>query len=303
MSESTDENLPKKKTVDGLTKMYKEMKGTESATFALGGVFSALGFLEPLMKPLEVILTIVGSLFKVMAAEILPPVMDALQPLFDALMELQPVFAQLGQQIGALLAVVLPPLINLFLRLFQAIQPVIPKIMDFISTLINLLIQAITPLLPPITNIINLIVDLAVSALPLLIPVLTNIINIIIIVLRPILDWLNSLSPSELALVIYTLGIGLSALYGLYTGGPWLAALYAGLWAAVMSPLLFMQEGAILTRPTAMVGGEAGAEGVIPLDQFWSKMDEMTYQQQQTNEYLYAIYKDKKFRHDLRRGF
>ena len=34
-------------------------------------------------------------------------------------------------------------------------------------------------------------------------------------------------------------------------------------------------KGGIMTRPTLFGGGEAGAEGIVPLDPFWSRMDKM----------------------------
>lgn len=279
--EITDADLPKKKKVKGLKDMFKSISDAGDASAGMGGMFSMLAILEPIMKPLEIVLKIIGTLFQVMGAEILPPLMEAMQPIFDMLMDLQPVFAELGQHIGNLLAMILPPLIELFIMLFVAIKPLIPKLMELVVLFVNLIVQA----------------------LPLILPIITTIVTVIIAVLKPILDWLGSISPSELALVIYFLGLGLSALYGLFTGGPWMAAIYGALWAALMSPLLFMQEGGILTRPTRIVGGEAGNEGVIPLDQFWASLDEMTTQQEQTNTYLREIRNDKLFRHSLRRGF
>lgn len=278
--EITDDDLPKKKKVKGLKAMFKSITEASDGAEGMGGMFSMFSILAPLMKPLEIILQIVGSLFQVMGAEILPPLMEALEPIFDILMGLAPVFAEIGQEIGKLLAAVLPPLVEIFVMLFLAIKPLIPKLMELFA----------------------LFMDLIVKALPLIMPIITMIVDVIIAILTPILDWLGTLNPSELALVIYVLGLGLSALYGLYTGGPWMAAIYGALWAALMSPLLFMQEGGILTRPT-IIGGEAGAEGVIPLDQFWAALDEMTILQEETNEYLRDIRNDKIFRHSLRRGF
>jgi len=46
----------------------------------------------------------------------------------------------------------------------------------------------------------------------------------------------------------------------------YLGALYAGIAAVALAPLLMMQHGGILTKPTPMIGGEAGPEAVIPLD-------------------------------------
>lgn len=274
-------DLPKKKSVQRLKDMFKSVSEAGGASEGMGGMFSALSILEPLMKPLEIVLQIVGSLFQVMGAEILPPLMEAMEPIFEILIDLTPVFAEIGREIGKLVAAILPPLIELFVIFFLAIKPLIPKLME----------------------LVKIFVDLIVKVIPLILPIITTIVEVIIAALKPILDWLTQLSPHELALVIYFLGLGLSALYGLFTGGPWTAAIYGALWAAMMAPLLFMQEGGILTQPTAIVGGEAGNEGVIPLDQFWESLDAMTVQQEETNTYLRQIRDDKIFRHNLRRGF
>jgi len=277
--EITDEDIPKKKDIKGLKDMFKSIKQAGFAAGPLGGVFTAMEILEPLLKPLEVVMRIVGGLFAVMAAEILPPLMEALEPLFDLLMGLQPLFAQLGEYIGQLIATFLPPLINLFINFVNALKPMIPTLME----------------------VIGQIIQLVINVLPILIDIFLKIANVVLAVLKPILDWLNSLSPAELGAVIYVFGIGLSALYGLMHGGPYVAALYAGLWAGFMAgPLLAgYQEGGIAMGPQIATLAETEPELIAPLTPFNRRMDAMISAQEETNSYLKEILEEKIFRHTL----
>lgn len=247
-------NIPDEKKSKALSAMWKDMQRATGAATALGGVFGIMEMLEPLLKPLEIVLTIIGNLFMVMASEILPPLMVAFQPLFDFLIELTPLFQEIGVLIGQLVAEYLPPIILLLMQFFKALMP----------------------LIPPLINIISLIIEIALKLLPVLIEVFTNVANIIIAILQPILSWLASLSPSQLGLLFYVFGLGISALYGLLQGGPALAAIYGGLWAGIMSPLLSMQAGGIATRPVVAEVGHGG-EAVIPLDEWRFSNQELIY--------------------------
>ena len=130
--------------------------------------------------------------------------------------------------------------------------------------------------------------------------------NVVLAVLKPILDWLSSLSAGQLSAVIYAFGLGLSALWGfLHMGGPWGAAIGAGLWAAFMTGPLLMgfAEGGIALGPVNARIAENEPELVAPLSPFNRRMDAMIEAQEETNMYLREIRDDKKFRHQLRRGF
>lgn len=256
MSEMQEQgkNIPDEKKLKALSGMYKDMRRATGAASALGGIFGIMEMLEPLLKPLEIVLTIIGNLFMVMASEILPPLMVAFQPLFDFLIELTPLFQEIGILIGQLVAEYLPPIILLLMQFFKALMP----------------------LIPPLINIIGLIIQIALKLLPVLITVFTNIANIIIAIFQPILSWLASLSPSQLGLLFYTFGLGISTLYGLLQGGPVLAAIYGGLWAGIMSPLLSMQAGGIAMRPVVAEVGHGG-EAVVPLDEWRLSNQELIY--------------------------
>ena len=92
-----------------------------------------------------------------------------------------------------------------------------------------------------------------------------NLLTIVMSILAPVINWLGSMSPSELGRTVYAIGLAMSAMYGLLTGGPWTALAYGLFWAAAMAPLLFMAEGGVVTRPTLAIIGEKGPEAVIPL--------------------------------------
>ena len=275
----SEENMPKKKHFKGLTKMFKSIKGAGLSAGSLGGVFSAMELLSPLLKPLEVVMKIIGGLFAAMAAEILPPLMEALEPVFDMLMDLTPLFTEIGVYIGELVAEFLPPLITILLDFMEAIKPLIPKIME----------------------IIRAVMELAMKVLPILIDIFLKVADIVLAVLKPILDWLGSLSAAELGAVIYAFGLGLSAIWGfMHMGGPWGAAAATAIWATTMVPLLSMQEGGIAMSPTrAMVGDVPGGEIVAPLTPFNRRMDSMITAQEETNRLLSQMYEEKLFRHTL----
>jgi len=259
----TDKDLPKKKTTKNLTEMFKSIKGTESASNSLEGVFSALELLEPLLMPLQVILEIIGMLFGVMAGEILPPLMEALEPIFDMLIDLAPMFEELGAIFGQLIAAVLPTLVQLFIDVFKALLPVIP-----------------------------ILLDLAQKLLPILVDVILHIVNVIVAVLKPILNWLNSLSAGQLAAVMYALFVGMAFFYGLMHAPPGagvaLGTAMAGMVAAVMAPMLSLQEGGILTRPTIVEAGHGG-EAVIPLDEWRNSNQELIWATEDNGERLERI--------------
>ena len=250
--EVKEKDLPKEKTIKGLTAMFKEIKKSSPAAGPLAGVFGALEMLEPLLMPLQVILEIVGALFEVMAGEILPPLMEALQPVFDFLIELTPLFKQLGSLIGNMVKAIMPLLVKSFMDVLKAIFPIIPKILE-----------------------------LAEKVLPILIDIVVKIVQIITVALKPILDWLNSLSPGELAAVIYALLVGLAFFYGMAHAPPGYGAIMGAAMAAFvagfMAPLLFLQAGGILTKATPLIAGEAGAEAVIPLDEWRDSNQELIW--------------------------
>ncbi|KKN76292.1 hypothetical protein LCGC14_0371440 [marine sediment metagenome] len=264
--------------------MFKSIKNAALSSGPLGAVFSAMELLQPLLKPLEIIMTIIGSLFTAMAAEILPPLMDALAPVFEMLIELTPLFQEIGTNIGELITEFLPPLVNILKNFMISLKPLIPVIM----------------------KIIKQIMDLALVVLPILINVFMTIANVALAVLKPILEWLSSLNAGQLSAVIYAFGLGLSALWGfLHMGGPWGAAIGAGLWAGFMTGPLLMGfgQGGVAMEPQVAMLAENEPELVAPLSPFNRRMDDMISAQEETNTYLRLMYEDKVFRHELRRGF
>ncbi|HEC66637.1 MAG TPA: hypothetical protein ENI23_15280 [bacterium] len=287
----------KKKHLKGLTGMFKSIKGAGDSSGGLLGMFTSMEALSPLLKPLEIIMKIIGSLFGAMAAEILPPLLDALDPIFEMLMDLTPLFAELGVMIGELVAEFLPPLVKIFLEFILSLKPLVPAIFQ----------------------IIKAIMELAIDALPILINIFMVIVDVILSVLKPVLDWLGSLNAAELSAVLYAFGLGLSALWGLMHFGPIGAAIGAAIWAGVMTGPLLMRpaegrivgsvnarfaEGGFAMGPIdARVGDVPGGEIIAPLTPFNRRLDAMITAQEETNILLSNIYAEKKFRHQLSGGW
>lgn len=269
-------DLPKKGIIKSLTEMFKSMKDTEDSAGGLGGMFSALELLAPILEPFQIILEIIGMLFSVMAAEILPPLMEALEPIFEMLIDLAPLFKEIGKLIGGMVKSILPLLVKAFMSIMKAIMPLLP-----------------------------VLIDLAKKILPILIEVVVHIVNVITAVLKPILNWLASLSASELAAVMYALFVGIAFFYGLLHAPPGAGVVvglaFAGLVAAIMLPMLFA-EGGIVTQPTMGIVGEAGAEAVVPLDEWRDSNQEVIWALEDNGEKLDHINRQLYFATRKRRG-
>lgn len=282
MAEEEVKEIPSKKRIKGLTNMFKTIKGAGLSAGPLGAVFKVLSSLEPLLKPLEVVMKIVGALFAVMAAEILPPLMTALQPLFDALMEMMPFFAEIGVLIGEIVTTILPPLIEIFIELM-------PTIKIIIKIIVQLLKLALIPLIP----IFKVIGKVLIALTPLF-----EILGKILIALEPVIEFIGNIVATVLLVAIKGVAMGIAILIDAVTFG------FAGAVNWVKSNIMSLQGGGIARGPvTARVGDAPGGELIAPLTPFNRRLDNMIEAQEQTNIYLKEIRDDKKFRHDLRRGF
>lgn len=107
-------------------------------------------------------------------------------------------------------------------------------------------------------------------ALNNLIDIFMEVGKIIMAIVGSILRIIGGLSASELGAIIYAILIMIAFIYGMSAagGGVWglvFGLIMAGIAAAVLAPLLSMQKGGIVTRPTLALIGEAGPEAVIPL--------------------------------------
>lgn len=101
--------------------------------------------------------------------------------------------------------------------------------------------------------------------------ILGNVFTTLTLILGWFFDILGDMSPKEIGLLFYALGIGLAFMVGLLSGGiigVILGAIYAGIAAIALSPLLFLAEGGYVpahTGGTLAVLGEGGeGEFVIP---------------------------------------
>ena len=73
------EKIPERK-IKETGKMFKALKGAASAAGPLGMVFQALEVLSPILEAFEPILDAVGALFDIMAANIIPQLIEVMKP-------------------------------------------------------------------------------------------------------------------------------------------------------------------------------------------------------------------------------
>lgn len=194
---------------------WNAMKGAMQSVKGAAGPLDAIAkifmFLSPIMK-------VFGFLFKILGVAIMQAAMPAIQLLIKMLTD--PAFlAQimiLGAQIGELIVALLTP--------------------NFINSIKGLILQVIglaNAVLVPgfimgITNLVSGLVGLAA---------------VFIGALAPVIDWLATLDPSEIARLFYVVGLGISALLGLMIGGPIGGLIAAAAWAIGMVGLLSYQRG------------------------------------------------------------
>ena len=163
---------------------------------------------------------------------------EVAKALMPILLELIPVLVDLVKalplkEIAELISTLLPPLVKLFIDLMAAIP--FDKMLAFVLKVME-----------PLMKIFTAVVGLAAPLFKLLEPVL-DILIMILDILSPIID--------ALAWVIDKIGGvlgGIGNVVGNVVG--WIGGLFGG------------AEGAIVTRPTFGMIGEAGPEAVIPLD-------------------------------------
>ncbi|MFW9877503.1 MAG: hypothetical protein ACFFG0_30825 [Candidatus Thorarchaeota archaeon] len=283
MIKLAEENIPEKKKIEPFTKLFKSIKGAAFAADPLSGVFTALELIEPILKPLEIILEIIGALFTQLAVAALPPILETLQPIFDLLVELSPLFIELGVLVGDIIATALEPLILIFMMFMPVIKAVLP-----------IFIQIIRIGLIPLTIILQVLSAILTPLVPLF-----DALAKVMAPLTPILEMLGHLVGVVFYNSIRGIALGIAVLTDLLTAG--LAGAVDRV-NRILPPTLF-QEGGIATRPVMGVVAEAGPEAVIPLSKLSGMFDGLERSQEEMISLLGKIYEDKKFRHDLRRGF
>lgn len=202
---------------------WKAMKG------AMGAVKSAAGPMGAVANTLKVfapILKVINVLFKVLGAAILKTVLPAMMPLLAMLTS--PTMLALMQEIGETIGVALIPAFKaLVLALKQG--DLIQNVQKLAFQILGLVRAILIPGF--IIGIINL-----VGGLVSLAAVITG-------ALAPIISWLGTLNPSEIARLFYVLGLGISTLIGIMMGGPIGGLIAAAAWGVGMSGLLSYQHG------------------------------------------------------------
>lgn len=211
-------------------KSWKAMKGAMGEVKgAAGGLSGIMDFMKNL-KILNIIFKPISALIKVFMNAILVPLIPVLQPIFDGVMAMIPMFEKIGGLIGEgladVLGVLIPVIMDIIMTIMEAVMPaleeIIPMIMEIIMILVEAAIPVIEELMPFIIMIISLIGELLVAFMPILVivakvigmlmslltksGVLSIIMKAILFVLEPLtrfLTWIFGILEN-----ILTLGMG-----------------------------------------------------------------------------------------------
>ena len=160
-------------------------------------------------------------------AKALMPVLEDLIPVLTDLVKALPL-----EQIAELIGTLLPPLVDWFTSLLDAIP--FDKMLKFV-----------TKVMDPLMVLFEGIMGLALPLLDLLEPLL-DILILILDILSPIIDaisWLLEKVGGVLGTIVGAIGHAIG----------WVGGLFGG------------QHGAIVTKPTFTMIGEAGPEAIVPL--------------------------------------
>jgi phage-related protein len=175
----------------------------------LGNVFAgALRVLLPVLSKL--ITSLLTSL-----APILPVLLDAFMQVADViggafLRVLTTVLPPIGILIAELvagLAPILPTIIDAFLRIVLALEPLIPALLEIVTTLLPPLSQLLLALVPIITQVVGWLADGLATAIENLAPLLETVIGWVVLLAEDIgvlVSWLaDNLQPAFDAIVAY----------------------------------------------------------------------------------------------------
>jgi len=212
---------------DGLDKMKKSI----GPLALFDAIFEGLSII---MEPFLPIFEIIGALFATLAAEILPVLMEAIEPLLEILMELMPVFESIGKVIGIILRIALIPLRIVFEVILAIMKPLMP-LFEKLSAALSVVMERLGPLIDWLVNVFAAGIKWVVDAVTFLFKGLMEgikwIVNGIIDIINFFIDAIN-LIP----------GVNIERIAKL-------------------------QEGGIVTAPTlALLGEEYKKEAVIPLE-------------------------------------
>ena len=268
---------------------WNAMKGAmgaiKDAVNPLANMASIFMFLGPIIR-------LFGLLFNILGVSIMQAAMPAIKLLMEAFTD--PDFIQkitdLGTRIGELIvALITPEFIDTLIELIEGVIDFAMAILTpgFIKTL-GTLISAITGLVLSIIthpSFVPALKELALSFIELvgailapgfligiavLVAGLVNLAAVVIGALKPVIEFLASLSPSEIAQLFYVLGLGIATLLGFMVGSLPGALAAAAAWAIGMSGLLSFQHGtdfvpqtgfALLHKGEAVLTAKANRRG------------------------------------------
>jgi hypothetical protein len=177
------------KMFKSLGKVADKIKGIPGPIGAIGeGISSLLPFLEalgPLFQAFEPIMTIFNAMFTAFAGALTAELIPALQPLFAALIDLIPIFMELGQIVGQIFVLFLVPLIDYLLELIPIFMIVGEIVGQVLMEVLVVLMDIMMAILPPLTDIMIQLIE-SEGFLMMIYVVLGLLASVIISMLIPI---------------------------------------------------------------------------------------------------------------------
>lgn len=153
------------------------------------------------------------------AGTVLQAALDAVGP---ALVQLLPVFAQLAELAGGVVAQAITLLVPIIVQLVQAIAPLIPPVLQLISQLLPPMAEIITALVPIVAAFISILV----AVLPPITTIVTNINNFLI----PAVQLIATVVTTVANIVASVFGFIANLLASIHTG---ITNTITGAWTAV----------------------------------------------------------------------
>jgi hypothetical protein len=189
------------------------------------------------------------------------------------------VFMQLADKMG-----ILQPLMDIFGAIFsiiggaamESLGPAIQQLADvlFSPEMMEIWEQLGTVIGDFLGNILTMVAELFANpefqkVMKAFVEIIAHVFRIIGAVLGAFFSLLEGMDAGQMGALFYAMAILFAFMKGMSHGGPTgaiLGALYAGVVAVAMAPLLALAEGGIVSKPTIALIGEAGPEAVVPLE-------------------------------------
>lgn len=227
------------RNVKEMSGMFGKMKGGSGYAMILQKLFDVLKPLMNLLKPFEVILSLISGLISVMVSEALKPMFEAMQPIYDLLMGMMPIFKELGGKLGELLVAILTPFVSIIMQLSPLFEKLLDVFMEILMISLQPLImileffaEHIEDLMPLFEAIIGLMVplmELGMTPLIVLLEVLFDVLEPlmplfdaladVLVLITPVISWLAGLLGGALLWAIKAIAYGFAFLIDLFTFG------------------------------------------------------------------------------------